>query len=78
MAGEEALKRDEGGDVDDYVLKEGFEGVWVTVGSISVHVVRTDEGVVVALYPEGDEADVEAIASTWATFADAREASEGE
>lgn len=48
---------------NDYTLKEGR--VWITVGKLSVHVVTTDEGVVVDIYPVGKE-DEEPIASTYA------------
>jgi len=39
----------------DYTLKQGENSVWITVDNISVYVVRADEGVIVDLYPKGDE-----------------------
>jgi len=53
----------------DYVLKEGEESVWVTVGNLSVYIIRTDEGVVVDIYPLHDELS-ECLASTYAFAAE--------
>ena len=55
---------------NECVLAKG--SCWITVGSISVYVVKTDEGVVVDLYPLGCE-DAVGLGSIWATFAEAQE-----
>lgn len=52
-----ALKRDQTGIDNDYTLRDDHPSVWITVGTISVYVRRTDEGVVVKLFPKGDEAE---------------------
>lgn len=62
-----ALKRKSG---SDYILRKAHKSVWITVGNISVHVVRTDEGVSVDLYPVGEEME-DPICGTWALFAEA-------
>lgn len=54
----------------DYVLNPEDAFCWITVGNISVYLKRTDEGVVVDLYPKGDEFS-EPLASTYAYFAEA-------
>ena len=56
----------------DYVLKEGHTSCWVTIENISIHIIKTDEGVVTDLYPTGYEDEV-AVAGTWLTFAEAAE-----
>lgn len=53
----------------DYILSSDAASVWITVGNLSVYVVRTDEGVSVDIYPEGQEAD-DALAGTWALYAE--------
>jgi len=53
----------------DYYLKDNATSVWITVGDISVYVMRTDEGVVVDLYPLDNEND-ESLASTYAFFSE--------
>ena len=53
------------GGGDDFLLEESVERVWLTVGVISVQVVRTDEGVVVDLYADGKE-DAGELESTYA------------
>lgn len=55
----------DGADGCDYVLNEGHRGFWITIGNLSVHPVKTDEGVVVDIYPKGDEGS-DPIASTYA------------
>ena len=54
----------------EYSLVE--QSVWITVDNISVYVRRTDEGVVVDLYPLGEEA-TESLASCYAYFNEAQE-----
>jgi hypothetical protein len=56
----------------DYILTDGANSCWVTVGNISVYIQRTDEGVAVDLYPQGRAAD-SALAYCWATFAEAKD-----
>ena len=67
---EQALKQTEGDT--DYELNDNYSSCWVTVGNISVYVLRTSNGVSVDLLPLGKE-DKLPIASTYATFADASE-----
>ena len=50
---------------NDYTLKAGETSCWITVDDLSVYVVRTDEGVVVDIFPRWEEAE-DPIASTWA------------
>jgi hypothetical protein len=59
------------GDGADYILKEDHNSCWITVGNLSVYVVRTDEGVSVDVYPHFKEAESGPISSLWALFADA-------
>lgn len=50
----------------DYVAAlEKNESLWLTVGLASLHIKRTDEGVVVDIFAKGGE-DEEPIASTYA------------
>ncbi len=42
---------------EDYALEEGQQSVWITVGNLSVYVVRTDCGVKVEVYDLGNEAE---------------------
>jgi len=56
----------------DYRLNNDYSSFWVTIENISIHVFKTDEGVVADLYPAGYEND-EAAAGTWLTFAEAAE-----
>jgi hypothetical protein len=49
----------------DYVLDPEASSVWITVGNISVYIMRTDEGVAVDLLPLHREGEA-AIGSTWA------------
>jgi len=50
---------------DDYVMTEN--SIWVTVENLSVYIHKTDEGVVVDIYPVGQEMD-NSIVSTYAFF----------
>ena len=52
---------------NDYILNDDFSSVWITVNSVSVHLKRTDEGVVVDLYKKGEEHE-DSVASTYAFF----------
>jgi len=52
-------------DCSDYSLDDEAASVWISVGNLSVYIIRTDEGVVVDLFPRGNEG-AEPIASTWA------------
>jgi len=56
----------------DFTLGQGQtdDNAWITVNNISVHIVRTDEGVVVDLYPKDGEMN-NALAGTWLHFQDA-------
>jgi hypothetical protein len=54
----------------DYELPANQDSVWISVDNISVYVKRTDEGVVVDLFPKGKEMDG-AIAGTYAFRAEA-------
>ena len=67
---EQALKQTE--TETDYELNEEYTSCWVTVGDISVYILRTADGVCVELLTHGGE-DKPPIASTCATFAEASE-----
>jgi len=56
-----------------YVLTGRY--CWITVNNLSVYVTKTDEGVVVDIYTLNKEM-APPIASTWATFAEGKEAAE--
>lgn len=43
----------------DYTLATDADGVWVTVDSLSVRLLRTDEGLVVRVFPLGEEDSTE-------------------
>jgi hypothetical protein len=43
----------------DYILAKGEDGVWITVDSLSVRLLRTDEGLVIRVFPLGEEANTE-------------------
>ena len=53
---------------DDYILNG--EGVWITVGTLSVRVGKTDEGVFVDIY-RIDKEDEGSISGTYAFFDEA-------
>jgi len=46
IGGRPALVQD--GEPNEYKLKE--DGCWIAVGQLSVHIIKTDEGVVVDVY----------------------------
>ena len=52
-------------DGNDYTLQEDATSCWITVGNLSVYIVRTDEGVSVDIFAKGAEGG-ESIAGTWA------------
>lgn len=52
-------------EIIDYVLSKEHRSAWIGVGNISVHVMRTDEGVSVDLYAKGMEMETE-MASCYA------------
>jgi len=55
---------------NDYILNNEHDYVWITVKNISIYLKRTDEGVVIDLFPilrEGEDC----IATTFAFFAEA-------
>lgn len=64
------LKRD--GSESEYALRALAENAWIAVGVLSVRVLRTDEGVVVDVWPLGQESE-RPIASTYAHFSEAAE-----
>jgi len=68
IGGRPALIRD--GEPNEYKYKLKEDGCWIAVGQLSVHIIKTDEGVVVDVYGLHHEAD-DAIASTQATFDEA-------
>lgn len=49
----------------DFVLESG--SMWVTVGNLSVYIVKTDEGVAVDVYPHHDEMNM-SLGGTWVLF----------
>jgi hypothetical protein len=51
----------------DYRLPPDQDSVWIEVDSLVCYVRRTDEGVVVDIFPNGQEME-NAIASTYAFF----------
>lgn len=52
----------------DYILKK--ECAWITVEYLSVRIKKTDEGVVIDIWPLGEEMG-DPIASTYAFFSEA-------
>ena len=65
-----SLRHDE---ENDYTLFDDEISCWITVDNISVYVRRTDEGVVVDLFPKGLEMESQ-LTSTYAFFSEAQEA----
>jgi hypothetical protein len=59
----------------EYVLVE--DNCWIRVGNLSVYVKKTDEGVVVDIYPLGWESEDPALASTYAWFQEVQEVESG-
>ena len=53
---------------NDYVLKPKESCVWVEVNNVSVWIRRTETGVVVQLFPKGNEAAVDALDSCSVSF----------
>ena len=43
----------------DYTLAEDADGLWITVNNLSVRLLRTDEGLVIRVFPLGEEANTE-------------------
>ena len=58
----------DGNDPYDYILREGADGAWITIGSVDVYLKRENEGVVVDLYPTYEHE--EPLSSAWLTFSD--------
>jgi hypothetical protein len=53
----------------DYILPDSMSSCWLTVGNISVYVVRNDEGVSVDLYQkQAENNDESLLASCWALY----------
>ena len=42
---------------NEYVLRSGEQSVWITVNDFSVYVHRTDEGIIVDIFPLGREVE---------------------
>ena len=61
--------------IADVVLSTGAVHLWAEVRNIAVYIWQGPEGVVVDLYPNHHEV-FESLASTWETYAEAREARE--
>ena len=61
-----ALLRD--GESNEYKMKD--DGCWIADENLTVHIIKTDEGVVVDVYGLHQENE-DAIASTWAAFNEA-------
>jgi hypothetical protein len=57
----------------DYTLHPDAQSCWVTVDNVAVYIKRTDEGVVVDLYPNGYEAQIDSIAGTYVFFQEVEE-----
>jgi|21_taG_2_1085346.scaffolds.fasta_scaffold02175_19 hypothetical protein len=57
-------------DHDEITLSKSQRRIWVTVNNISICIVRTDEGVVVDMWPLGQEGST-SMATTYAFFKDA-------
>jgi hypothetical protein len=56
---------------NDFVLAES-ESAWITVRNLSVYIRDTGEGVTIAIYPKGKEAD-DSIDETWVLFNEGEE-----
>ena len=61
----------------DAVFAPNAEDTWVEVKEFSIHIIRTDEGVVVDVYAKGYE-DCNAIASAYAFDNEVKEMKEQE
>ena len=71
MSEEETLIKEEdtGLWTTGHRLSDGANSAWITVETLSVYICKTDEGVLVDIYPRYEE-DGEALTSCWALFAD--------
>jgi hypothetical protein len=67
MVPEGVLILDNENEDTDYILKAGARSVWITVGDISVYVLKTPDGVEVAMYPHHNE-NADPIAVAWAPY----------
>lgn len=63
----------ENGEENEFVLSPEARGAWVDVDNLTVHIIRTDEGVVVDIHPNPMKEEIEPIASTYAFFNEATE-----
>lgn len=52
----------------DYTLATDVDGLWITVDSLSVRLLRTDEGLVIRVFPLGEEANTELDSMTIRQF----------
>lgn len=59
------ISRESGPDGDYVANLAKNEALWLTVANASLHIKRTDEGIVVDIWPKGRE-DEEPVASTYA------------
>lgn len=64
---EGVLVLDNDNEESDYILKEEASSAWITVGDISVYILKTPDGVEVAMYPHHDEM-ADPIAIAWAPY----------
>jgi hypothetical protein len=76
QTGQRVLVSDKPDDPDcvDYTLVPPHDRVWIRVGKIAVHIVKTGEGVIVDLWADGHEN--ESLATCGATFVEAQEAAD--
>ena len=64
---EKIITRLKKGEINDYVLNGN--SIWIDVENLTLYIHKTDEGVVVDIYPKKtDLLDSEIIASTYAFF----------
>lgn len=69
------LKHPEDADPEDPDFVLDGPSCWIEVDNIAVYIVRADEGVIVRLYPNGDEM-LDELGSTFAFFQEAADAVE--
>lgn len=54
---------------EDYDMRKSVESVWIGYKEIDIHIIKTDEGVVVDLYPCAEDYSV-TLGSTWVLFSE--------
>ena len=71
----EILKHISENDYEFQSQPNGYHSCWITIKNLSVYIVKTDEGIMLEVYPLGREYD-EALISTYVFFNEANDMEE--